>query len=357
MRSFSCRDQFLAMCFAQLTYRESLRDIEACLRSRSGELYQLGFRSRVARNTLAKANEKRDWRIYADLAHRLIPRARALYQDDSLEVDLDETVYAFDASTIDLSLSVFPWAWAQQQKSAVKLNTLLDLRGSIPTFIRITAGRTHDVLALDHLPVEAGAFYIMDRGYQDFGRLHRLHRQAAYFVVRAKGNLRFTRHHSRTRDHAEGIRSDQVGKLTRPPSRKKYPDRLRRIHFSDRDSGQDLVFLTNHLELAASTVAQLYKLRWQVELFFKWIKQHLRIKAFYGTSFNAVRTQIWIAICVYLQVAILKKQLRLPQSLHTILQVLSVSVFQKVPIYQLFTESIPQSPEGPPSNQLNLWDL
>jgi hypothetical protein len=356
VHSFSCRDQFLAMCFAQMTFRESLRDIEACLDARSDQLYHLGFRNRVARSTLAEANEKRDWRIYADLAHRLIPRARSLYQGESLEVDLDETIYAFDASTIDLSLSVFPWAWAQQKKSAVKLNTLLDLRGSIPTFLRITAGRTHDVLALDHLPIEAGAFYIMDRGYQDFGRLHRLHRQAAYFVVRAKGNLRFTRYHSLPRFH-EGVRSDQVGKLTRPQTRKKYPDRLRRIHFFDRESGQDLVFLTNHLELPASTVAQLYKLRWKVELFFKWIKQNLRIKAFYGTSFNAVRTQIWIAVCTYLQVAILKKQLNLTQSLHTILQVLSVSVFEKVPIYQLFTDPTPQTLESRLDKQLKLWDL
>jgi hypothetical protein len=357
VRKFSCREQFLAMCFAQLTYRESLRDIEACLRSRSEELYHLGFRSRIARNTLAKANEKRDWRIYADLAQRLIPRARALYQDEPLEIDLDQTVYAFDASTIDLSLSVFPWAWAQQKKSAVKLNTLLDLRGSIPTFIRITAGRTHDVNALDHLPVEAGSFYVMDRGYQDFGRLHRLHRQAAYFVVRAKGNLRFTRHQSRTKDRSAGVRSDQIGKLTRKPTRKKYPDRIRRIHYFDQENRQAFVFLTNHLELPALAVAQLYKLRWQVELFFRWIKQHLRIKTFYGTSFNAVRTQIWIAICVYLQVAILKKQLKLPHSLHSILQVLSVSVFEKVPIYQLFTERAPQPSQERADNQLKLWHL
>lgn len=357
VHSFSCRDQFLAMCFAQMTFRESLRDIEACLDARSDQLYRLGFRNRVAKSTLAEAKEKRDWRIYADLAHRLIPRARVLYQDESLEVDLTETVYAFDSSTIDLSLSIFPWAWAQQNKSAVQLSTLLDLRGSIPTFLRITAGRTHDVLALDHLPVEAGAFYIMDRGYQDFGRLHRLQRQAAYFVVRAKGNLNFTRHQSQPKFGNEGIRSDQLGKLTRPQTRKKYPDRLRRIHFFDRQSSQDLVLLTNHLELPASTVAQLYKLRWRVELFFKWIKQHLRIKAFYGTSFNAVRTQIWIAVCVYLQVAILRKQLNLSQSLHTILQVLSVSVFEKVPIYQLFTDSAPHTPQGCSDNQLKLWDL
>lgn len=357
VRKFSCRDQFLAMCFAQLTYRESLRDIQDCLVSRSDQLYHLGFRSRVAKSTLADANEKRDWRIYADLADRLIPRARALYQDEALEVDLDETIYAFDASTIDLSLNVFPWAWAQQKKSAVKLNTLLDLRGSIPTFIRITAGRTHDVLALDHLSVEAGAFYVMDRGYQDFGRLYRLHRQAGYFVVRAKGNLRFTRYHSLTKALGEGVRSDQVGKVSRKPTRNKYPDLIRRIHYFDQESRQAFVFLTNHLELPALTVARLYKMRWQVELFFRWIKQHLRIKAFYGTSFNAVRTQIWIAICVYLQVAILKKQLNLPQSLHTILQVLSVSVFDKVPIYQLFTERAFQNLEGYSPNQLTLWDL
>lgn len=357
VHSFSCRDQFLAMSFAQMTYRESLRDIETCLDSHGDQLYQLGFRNRVARSTLADANEKRDWRIYADLAHRLIPRARALYQDESLEVDLEETVYAFDASTIDLSLSVFPWAWAQQKKSAIKLNTLLDLRGSIPTFLQITSGRVHDVNALDALWIEAGSFYIMDRGYQDFGRLYRIDRHAAYFVVRAKSNLRFTRYLSFPKNLDEGVRSDHLGRLSRPPTRRKYPDRIRRIHFVDPESGQDLVLLTNHLDLSALTVTQLYKLRWRVELFFKWIKQNLRIKAFFGTSFNAVRTQIWIAVCVYLQVAILKKQLNLPQSLHSILQVLSVSVFEKIPIPQLFTESSSQTRETSPHNQLKLWDF
>jgi hypothetical protein len=357
VRSLSCRDQFLAMSFAQLTYREGLRDIEACLRSRADQLYHLGFRSRIARSTLAEANEKRDWRIYADLAHTLIRKARSLYQDDPLGIQLEETVYAFDATTIDLSLSVFPWAWAQQGKSAVKLNTLLDLRGSIPTFIEITSGRTHDVNALDCLPIEPGALYLFDRGYLDFARLHRLHEVPAYFIVRTKANLRFIRYTSRPRTPGSGVRSDQIGRLRYAPSRKKYPDRLRRIHYIDADNRMALVFLTNHLRLPARTVAQLYKLRWQVELFFKWIKQHLRIKAFYGTSYNAVRTQIWIAICVYVQIAILKKQLRLPHSLHNILQVLSVSVFEKVPIYELLTRTAPQSPGPCSSNQLTLWDL
>lgn len=357
VRSFSCRDQFLAMAFAQLTYRESLRDIEVCLRSRSDQLYHMGFRSRIARNTLAKANERRDWRIYADLAHTLIGKARSLYRNEALDVELQETVYAFDATTIDLSLSVFPWAWAQQGKSAVKLNTLLDLRGSIPSFVQISKGRTHDMKALDLLPVQAGALYLFDRGYQDFGRLHRIHQVPAYFIIRSKKNLRFVRHCSASKAAASGVRSDQVGRLRYLDSLKRYPDRLRRIHYLDADTGQDLVLLTNHFQLPALTVARLYKLRWQVELFFKWIKQHLRIKAFYGTSYNAVRTQIWIAICVYLQIAILKKQLKLPHSLHSILQVLSVSVFEKVPIFQLLTERAPQTIRGPLPKQLKLWDL
>ncbi|MGW8180345.1 MAG: IS4 family transposase [bacterium] len=357
VRSFSCRDQFLAMCFAQLTFRESLRDIEACLDSRSDQLYHLGFRSRVARSTLAEANEKRDWRIYADLAHQLIGRARVLYRNEPLAVRLDETVYAFDATTIDLSLSVFPWAWAQQNKSAVKINTLLDLRGSIPTFIEITAGRRHEVQVLDILPLETGAFYIMDRGYLDFGRLFQLHQFPAYFVVRSKANLSFTRYASQPTLPETGIRSDQIGRLRSPPSRRKYPDQLRRIHYVDPATRQSFLFLTNHFRLPSVTVALLYKLRWQVELFFRWIKQHLRIKAFYGTSYNAVCTQIWIAICVYVQIAILRKQYRLPQSLHSILQVLSVSAFEKVPIYQLLTTVSPQKPQGPHSNQLKLLDF
>ncbi len=357
VRKLSCREQFLAMAFAQLTYRESLRDIEACLGARGDQLYHLGFRTRVARSTLAEANEKRDWRIYADLAHKLIGRARALYQQEPLGVELNETVYAFDATTIDLSLSVFPWAWAQQNKSAVKLNTLLDLRGSIPTFVEITAGRRHEVRGLDTLPTESGAYYVMDRGYLDFRRLYRLHLVPAYFVVRSKKNLRFRRYESRPKPPGGGVRSDQLGRLRSAASRKNYPEKLRRIHYIDPDNRQDLLLLTNQLQLPAQTIADLYQLRWQVELFFKWIKQHLRIKAFYGTSFNAVRTQIWIAICVYVQIAILKKQLTLPQSLHTILQVLSVRAFEKVPIYQLLTEQSPQNPQGASPKQMNLWDF
>lgn len=357
VRSFSCRDQFLAMSFAQLTYRQSLRDIEACLDSRANQLYHLGFRSRVAKSTLAEANEKRDWRIYADLAHQLIRQARALYRNEPLGVELNQTVYALDATIIDLSLSVFPWAWAQQNKSAVKLNTLLDLRGSIPTFVEITAGRAHEVSVLDLLPAEIGAFYVMDRGYLDFGRLYRLHCVPAYFIVRSKSNLSFTRYESHPKPTGTGIRSDQLGRLRWMSSRRKYPDKLRRIRYVDAETRQELLFLTNHFQLPALTVARLYQLRWQIELFFRWIKQHLRIKAFYGTSSNAVRTQIWIAICVYLQIAILKKQCNLPHSLHSMLQVISVSVFEKIPIYQLFTSKPPQMPQEPSSNQLRLMDL
>jgi hypothetical protein len=357
VRKFSCRDQFLAMSFAQLTYRESLRDIEACLRSRACQLYHLGFRSSISRSTLAEANEKREWKIYADLAQLLMGKARTLYSQEKLEIDLNETIYAFDSTTIDLSLSVFPWAWAQQGKSAVKLHTLLDLRGSIPTFLEISAGRSHDVNFLCSLPAEPGAFYLLDRGYLDFGQLYRLHQTPAYFIVRGKGNLRFTRYTSRPRVEGSGVRSDQMGRLAYAPSRCKYPEQLRRIHYFDAESNQALVFLTNHQWLPALTIAQLYKLRWQVELFFKWIKQHLRIKAFYGTTFNAVRTQIWIAICVYVLIAIVKKELNLPHSLHSILQVLSVSVFEKISIYQLLTSPTSKTYITPPGNQLKLWDL
>jgi len=357
VRKFSCRDQFLAMSFAQMTYRESLRDIEACLRSRCHQLYHLGFRSSICRSTLAEANEKRDWRIYADLAQLLMDKARALYRQHPLEIDLQETVYAFDSTTIDLSLSVFPWAWAQQGKSAVKLHTLLDLHGSIPTFLQISAGRSHDVNLLSSLPVEPGAFYLLDRGYLDFGQPYWLHQTPAYFIIRAKRNLRFARYTSQPRVEDSGLRSDQIGRLVYAPSRRKYPDKLRRIHYFDTESKQAFIFLTNHLWLPALTIAQLYKMRWQVELFFKWIKQHLRIKAFYGTSYNAVRTQIWIAICVYVLIAIVKKELNLPHSLHSILQVLSVSAFEKIPIYQLLTSPTSQTYETPSRNQLKLWDL
>ena len=357
VRKFSCRDQFLAMSFAQLTYRESLRDIEACLRSRSQQLYRLGFRSSISRSTLAEANEKRDWRIYADLAQLLMDKARALYRQHPLGIDLQETVYAFDSTTIDLSLSVFPWAWAQQGKSAVKLHTLLDLRGSIPTFLEISAGRSHDVKFLSSLAIEAGAFYLLDRAYLDFAQLYGLHQTPAYFIIRAKRNLRFARYTSQPRTEGSGVRSDQIGRLVYPPSRHRYPEKLRRIHYFDAESKQAFIFLTNHLWLPALTITQLYKLRWQVELFFKWIKQHLRIKAFYGTSYNAVRTQIWIAVCVYVLIAIVKKELNLPHSLHSILQVLSVSAFEKIPIYQLLTRAPCKTCPSATPNQLKLWDL
>jgi hypothetical protein len=357
VQKFSCWEQFLAMSFAQLTYRESLRDIEACLQSRGHQLYHMGFRCGVARSTLAHANEKRNWRIYADLAQTLIRKARSLYAQEELPVQLTETVYAFDSTTVDLSLSVFPWAWAQQRKSAVKLHTLLDLRGMIPVFVEITPGRPHDAQFLDSLVIEPWAFYLLDRGYIDFRRLYRIHQAHAYFIVRAKSNLSFTRYRSSPKAAEYGIRCDQTGRLRSLQRRRAYPETLRRIHYIDPETGQDLVFLTNHHQLPALTVAQLYKLRWQIELFFKWIKQHLRIKAFFGTSSNAVKTQIWIAVCVYVLIAILKKEQNIPHSLHTILQVLSVSCFEKIPIPQLLTEKGPQHDSTPVCKQLNLWDL
>ena len=313
VRRFSCWEQFLAMSFAQLTYRESLRDIEACLRCRSELLNRLGFRGGVARSTLAEANETRDWRIYADLAQKLIVKARRLYANEELGLELEETVYAFDSTTIDLCLSLFPWAHFRKRKGAIKLHTLLDLRGPIPTVIEITEGKCHDVNLLDSLAIEPGAFDVMDRGYLDFARLYVVHQACAYFVIRAKKNLRFTRYTSRPRTDQPGVRSDQTGRLALPKSRQDYPERLRRVRFFDAPTRKSLVFLTNNFTLPALSVASLYKLRWQVELFFKWIKQHLRIKTFYGTSENAVRTQIWIAICVYVLIAILKKELRLPK--------------------------------------------
>ncbi len=357
VRKFSCRNQFLAMAFGQLTYRHSLRDIEACLRSRREQLYHMGFRSRVARSTLAEANEQRDWRIYADLAQRLIRKARRLYSDEDLGLQLKDTVYAFDSTTIDLCLSLFPWARFRRRKAAIKLHTLLDLRGAIPTFIGITEGKTHDVRMLDSLFIEPGAFYIMDRGYLDFTRLYVLKQASAYFVIRAKKNLRFVRHFSRAKQPHSGIRTDQIGRLAGYQTRKAYPEKLRRIRYFDSETQRSLVFLTNHFTLPALTISKLYKCRWQVELFFKWIKQHLRIKTFYGTSDNAVKTQIWIAISVYVLIAILKKELKVPHSLHTILQVLSVSAFEKVPIYQLFTRSSSLESDHDSFNQLKLWNL
>src|SRR6266436_5701839 len=309
LKNLSCWDQYLAMAFAQLTYRESLRDIEACLGSIGGKLYHMGFRGKVARSTLADANESRDWRIYADFAQVLIAIARPLYAHDPIGLDLDQSLYALDSTTIDLCLALFPWAKFRRHKAAVKLHTLLDLRGNIPTFIRISSGKTHEVNVLDELVIEPGAFYVMDKGYLDFARLFRLDRQAAFFVIRAKANQAYLRRESRPVDKSLGLRSDQTIVLTGPLVSQKYPEALRRVSFYDVEHRRKLVFLTNNFALPPFTIAQLYRCRWQIELFFKWIKQHLRIKAFYGNSDNAVKTQVWIAVSVYLMVAILKKEL------------------------------------------------
>jgi hypothetical protein len=357
LKAFSCWDQFLCMAFAQLTFRESLRDIEDCLAARSDQLYHLGFRSRVCRSTLADANEARDWRIYADLATLLIKKARRLYADQPLEVDLQQSVYALDSTTIELCLTLFPWARFQATQAAIKLHTLLDLRGPIPSFLDITEGRCHDVNALEVLVVEPGAFYVMDRGYLDFGRLHTLHQAGAYFIIRARKGLRFVRYASQPVDADTGLCSDHLGRLRGFYSRKAFPDKLRLVRFYDCVQDRRFGFLSNHLLLPALTICQLYKMRWQGELFFKWIKQHLRIKRFSGNSTNAVKTQIWIAVCVYTLVAILKKELQLPQSLHSILQVLSVSVFEKVPLDQLLTTTLPENYDSEDRNQLRLWDL
>jgi hypothetical protein len=352
--SFACWDQFLCMAFAQLTYRESLRDIEACLRSRSNMLYRLGIRGNVARSTLADANEQRDWRIYAELACWLIARARKLYAQEELGVDLDETLYALDSTTIDLCLTLFPWARFRRHKAAVKMHTLLDLRGSIPTFIRITEGKLHDVHFLDELILEAGAFYVMDRGYVDYARLYRFVLENAFFVTRAKSNIKCRWAESRPVDPSTGLRADQTIYLQGVQAALDYPAPLRRISYYDKETQKHLVFLTNNFTLPALTIAQLYKKRWQIELFFKWIKQNLRIKAFLGTSDNAVRTQIWIAVCVYVLVAIVKKELKLEPSLSTILQVLSVNVFQQEPLPQLFTQDSGITSETRSPNQLML---
>ncbi len=356
IKSFSCLDQYLCMAFAQLTWRESLRDIEACLRARRSKLYHMGIRGPVSRNTLANAGEKRDWRIYADFAQALIAIARGLYGDDDFGVDLTETVYALDATTIDLCLTLFPWAPFQRSKAAVKLHTLLDLRGNIPAFIHITGARWHDAWVLDELLPEAGAFYVMDRGYIDFARLHRLERHAAFFVVRASANFRFRRLYSRPVDKQTGLRCDQTVRTAGTHSTTDYPDKLRRIKYRDTETGRTFTFLANNFVLPALTIARLYKCRWQVELFFKWIKQHLRIKHFFGTSENAVKTQIWIAVSVYVLVAIIKKRLDLDASLYTIMQVLSVTAFEKAPLKQILSESRPEHDQDPPHNQLNLFE-
>ena len=334
LKSFSCWDQFLCMAFAQLTYRESLRDIEACLRAQHTKLYHLGIRGQVSRNTLAHANSVRDWRIYADFAQVLITRARALYADDSFGVELAQTVYALDATTIDLCLALFPWAKFRKHKGAVKLHTLLDLRGSIPTVVIITHGKVHEVNILDQLSFEAGAFYVMDRGYLDFARLYKLHLASAFFVTRARKRFAFRRLYSQPVDRTTGVICDQIVSLVNPVPLEGYPEKLRRIRYFDAQTNQRLVFLTNNFSLPPLTIAQLYRSRWQVELFFKWIKQHLRIKNFYGTSENALRTQIWIAISVYVLVAIVKKELHLEASLYRMLQICSVTLFEKTPISQ-----------------------
>jgi hypothetical protein len=356
MKSFSCWDQFLCMAFAQLTYRESLRDIEACLRSAQRKLYHIGIRGKVSRNTLAHANQVRDWRIYADFAQILIARARRLYANDSFGVELNQTAYALDSTTIDLCLSLFPWAKFRAHKGAVKLHTLLDLRGSIPSLLIITHGKVHDVHILDQLIFEPGAFYIIDRGYLDFDRLYAIHQASAFYVIRAKSNFRFKRLYSRPVDKSSGVQSDQIIVLEGFYSHKAYPDKLRRIRYFDAEQNKRLIFLTNNFTLTALTIAELFRCRWQIELFFKWIKQHLRIKAFYGTTENAVKTQIWIAIAVYVLVAIVKKQLHLDLSLYTILQILSVTLFEKTPILEALLIIQPQESESALCNQLTLFD-
>ncbi|MFH1992256.1 MAG: IS4 family transposase [Pseudomonadota bacterium] len=334
VRSFTCYDQFLCMAFAQLTYRESLRDIECCLRAMREKLYHMGIRGKVSRNTLAKANEARDWRIYSDFAQILIHEARRLYVDDVFGLELDETVYALDSSTIDLCLSVFPWARFRKTKGAIKLHTLLDLRGDIPTFIWITDGKVHDVNVLDHLIPESGAIYVMDRAYLDFQRLYQLHQSSAVFVTRSKANTGLRRIYSHKVDKSTGVRFDQTVILTGFYSKKDYPEKLRRIKYFDAEKGRSFIFLTNQFALPPLTIAELYRYRWRVEIFFKWIKQHLRIKSFYGTSENAVKIQIWIAVSTYVLVAIMKKRLKIDLTLYTILQILSITLFEKMPIFE-----------------------
>ena len=357
VKSFSCWNQFLCMVFAQLTYRESLRDIESCLRSLKNKLYHMGIRGNISRSTLAYTNERRNWRIYADFAKILTHKAKKLYINEPFGVDIDETVYAFDSTTIDLCLSLFPWAQFRKHKGAIKMHTLLNLRGSIPEFIRITDGKVHDVNILDELYPEPGSFYIMDRGYIDFTRLFRFTQRFSFFIIRAKSNLDFRRIFSEKVDRSTGILCDQIIILTGVKTSKLYPEKLRRVKYFDRETNKTFVFLTNNFTFSALTIAELFRCRWQIELFFKWIKQHLRIKAFYGTSENAVKTQIWIAVSAYLLVAIIKKMLKIELSLYTILQILSVTIFEKMPILQVltdneYTEQIYHNP-----NQLNLFDF
>ncbi|MBE0574585.1 MAG: IS4 family transposase [Desulfuromonadales bacterium] len=355
VKEFTCLDQYLCMAFAQLTYRESLRDIEACLRAQKNKLYHMGIRSSVSRNNLSNANKVRDWRIYAELAHSLILTARKLYVNDSFGLELENTVYALDATTIDLCLSMFPWANFRKNKGAIKLHTLLDLRGSIPTFIHISDGKLHEVNTLDILPLEAGAFYVMDRGYLDFARLYTISQACAFFVIRAKSNLKCRRVYSHQVDKTTGLICDQSVMLTGFYQAKGYPDKLRRVKYYDAETDKTFVFLTNNFALPAMTIADLYRCRWQVELFFKWLKQNLRIKTFYGTSENAVKAQIWIAVSVYLLVAIMKKRLKIEASLYTILQVLSITIFERMPLLQALVEQDDTTETDRNNNQLILF--
>jgi len=356
VKSFSCLDQYLCMAFAQLTFRESLRDIEACLRAQIAKLYHMGIRGRMSRSTLADANEVRDWRIYAEFAQRLIAIARGLYVDEPFGVDLKETVYALDSTTIDLCLSVFAWAPFRSTKAAIKLHTLLDLRGNIPSFIHISDGKWHDVNILDHLLPEPGAFYVMDRGYLDFARLYRFHEAGSFFVTRAKSNLKAQRRYSHPVDRSTGLICDQTVTLTVFYSRQGFEAPLRRVRFKDPETGNKLIFLTNNFALPALTITQLYRQRWQIELFFKWIKQHLRIKSFFGTSENAVKTQVWIAVSAYVLVAIVKKRLNLSASLYEILQILSLTMFEQMPLDQLLSKNAGDENSLDTANQLNLFD-
>jgi hypothetical protein len=355
VKRFRCLDQYLCMAFAQLTYRESLRDIEACLRAQHKKLYHMGIRANVSRSTLADANDRRDWRIYADFAQALIVIARKLYANEDFGLELDNTAYALDASTIDLCLSIFPWAHFRKTKAAVKLHTLLDLRGSIPSFIHISDGKLHDVRVLDILFPEPGAFYVMDRGYLDFRRLYALTTSGAFFVIRAKSNTRFRRRYSQPPDRSQGVLCDQTVVLTGPKTALDYPQPLRRVKFHDTGTAKTFDFLTNNFAIPAPTIAELYRCRWKVELFFKWIKQHLRIKSFYGTSENSVKTQVWIAVSVYVLVAIIKKRLKIHASLYTILQLLSVTIFEKMPLIQVLTQYDDMGTGHDCANQLNLF--
>jgi hypothetical protein len=356
VRKFSCYDQFLCLAYAELSGRESLRDIETCLNSHNEKLYHIGFRGKVSCSTLADANESRDYRIFQDFGYVLIGMAEKLYKDEALEIDLNQPLYAFDSTTIDLCLSLFPWAEFRETKAAVKMHTLLDLRGSIPSFIMITTGKVNDVKALDELPVKADSVIAMDRGYIDFKRLYEIHRKAAFFVIRAKNNLKFRRLYSREVDKTTGLRADQTIVLLTRKSRKGYPEHLRRVSYFDKEQDKRFVFLTNHFGIPAKTVADVYKQRWQVELFFKWINQHLRIKAFYGTSPNAVKTQIWVGLCIYLLIAITKKRLNLSVSLYTFLQIIEVNLFEKKAIFQVVADALKQNSEQPDPNQLRLFN-